>query len=118
MREPRNLRKHTRSTVWDDITAIFSIKDPFGSGKRDVLVIKGAVRDIGAHGMFFISNENIPVGTKADIVIDFDPGQPGKLSIKAQGEIIRSGAGGVGVNFLNINLQRLQECIMERMNRS
>lgn len=118
MREPKNLRKYTRSTVWDDIRAILSMKDPFGSSKRNVLTIEGTVRDIGAHGMFFISDENIPVGTKADIVIDFDPGQPGKLSLKAQGEIVRTGTGGVGVIFLNINLQRLQECIMGRMNRS
>ena len=118
MREPKNLRKHTRSTVWEDITATLSIKDPFGSGKRNVLTIEGTVKDIGAHGMFFTSNENIPVGTKADIVIDFDPGRSGKLSLKAQGEIIRRGDTGVGVNFVNINLQRLQECIMARMNRS
>lgn len=114
----KNKRKNTRSAVWEDITATMEVDDPFDPRGRTKLTVNGRVRDIGAEGMFFLSSENIPVDAKAEIVIDFNPGQPGTWTVAAKGKTVRKVSEGVGVRFTDIDLRKMQRCIMERMNHS
>ncbi len=114
----KNKRKNTRSAVWEDITATLEVDDPFDPRGRTRLTVKGRVKDIGAEGMFFISSENIPVDAKAEIVIDFNPGQPGAWTVAAKGKTVRKAPEGVGIRFSSIDLRKMQRCIMERMNHS
>lgn len=114
----KNKRKNTRSAVWEDITATMEVDDPYDPKGRTRLTVEGKVKDIGAEGMFFISSENIPVDVKAEIVIDFNPGEPGVWTVAAKGKTVRKAPDGVGVRFTSIDLLKMQQCIMARMNYS
>ena len=114
----KNKRKNTRSAVWEDITATIDVSNPFATKGRGKMIIQGSVKDIGAHGMFLVSKDVVPVDAKAEIVIDFNPEQPGKLLLAAEGKTVRKNAEGVAIRFTRIDLRKLQQCIMERMNRS
>ena len=116
MAQQPSRRKNTRSKVWDDIEATISLLDPLSDSGRNVLHVNGKIGDISATGMFFQTAEDIPVPSKAEISIEFDPKRPGNLTLQAIGETVRTSAEGVGVRFTSINLQRLQQCIMSRMN--
>ncbi len=118
MRGVKNKRKNTRSAVWEDITATLDVSDPSATKGRGKMIVKGRVKDIGAQGMFFVSADVVPMDAKADIVIDFNPEQPGNLILAAEGKTIRKDAEGVGIRFTRIDLRRLQQCITARMNRS
>ncbi len=114
----KNKRKNTRSAVWEDITATLQVEDPFDPKGRTKLTVKGRVKDIGAEGMFFISSETVPIDAKADILIDFNPGRPGVSTVAAKGTTVRKAPEGVGIRFSSIDLRKMQQCIMERMNHS
>lgn len=118
MHKKNNMRKSTRSAVWENVAATIDIQDPFETKSKKRVTIKGDVRDLGAEGMFFVSREMIPLEARADILIDFDTSNPGKILLRAAGKVVRMNADGVGIHFTRINLAELQRCITARMNSS
>lgn len=118
MYKQRNMRKSTRSAVWSNTAATIELQDPFEAKLKKKMTIKGDVRDLGAEGMFLVSGEMIPLEARADILIDFDTSNPGKILLRAAGKIVRMNADGVGIRFTRINLAELQRCISMRMNSS
>ncbi|MFW6297663.1 MAG: PilZ domain-containing protein [Desulfosalsimonas sp.] len=114
--DKKGRRVNTRSRVWPDTKATLKVLDPMSPVRR-ILTIKGNVSNLGSTGMFMITNEAVPVPAKAEIVIDFDPSRSESLTIEALGEVVRTAENGVGVRFTTINTERLQECILARMNR-
>jgi hypothetical protein len=118
--EPINYRKVTRSQVWPDTEATIRISEAFGQRSRSILTVKGTVGDLGSSGMFLITPEPVPVPAKADITIDFDPEskKSTNLKITATGETVRATHEGVGIKFISIDLSRLQQCIISKMNQS
>lgn len=114
--DKKNMRKNTRTKVWPDTKATIKVADPM-SPVRKILTVTGNVSDLGAHGLFLITNEAVPVPAKAEIFIDFDPLHPASVAIEALGEVVRSAENGVGIRFTTINVERLQNCILARMNR-
>lgn len=114
----KNKRKNTRSAVWEDITATVHVDDQLSSIKKPKLKVHGRVRDIGAYGMFLVVGERVPVGAKADIMIDFNPRQPGRSTLAAEGKTVRNDPEGIGIRFTRIDLAKLQQCILDRMNTS
>jgi hypothetical protein len=115
-----NNRKVTRSQVWPETEATLVISEAFGQRSRSLLTIKGSVSDLGSSGMFLITPEMVPVPAKADITIDFDPGSKKSTNLKlsATGETVRSTNEGVGIKFTSIDLVRLQQCIISKMNQT
>lgn len=117
MQKPnKNKRTNSRSVVWEGVAATIHVEDPFSAEGRRALIINGEVKDISAEGMFLLSGDVIPIDSKATISIDFNSRKPGRIMLNAEGKIVRRDAQGVGIQFTRINLQRLQQCIMERMN--
>lgn len=116
--DQRLKRQNTRAQVWPDLEATIKVLDPFGSTQRKMLTISGGVGNLGATGMFLTTEEDVPVPAKAEISIDFDPSQHGTLTVSAMGETVRATDEGVGIRFTTIDLRRLQQCIMTRMNKS
>lgn len=114
--DKRGLRKNTRTKVWPDTKATIKVVDPM-SPVRKILTITGNVSDLGGHGLFLITNQPVPVPARAEILIDFDPSHPSSLTTEALGEVVRSAENGVGIRFTSINMERLQNCILARMNR-
>lgn len=110
-----NRRGNTRSQVWADTIATIEVPDPYSPGGRAVLTITGPIGDLGSTGMFLKTEESVPIPAKAEITIDFNPERPMTLYLTARGETVRSDPGGVGIRFTQINIQRLQQCILERM---
>jgi len=81
------------------------------------ITIKGGIRDIGSSGMFFISNETIPVPAVAEITINFDTvSNKPEFILKAYGKTVRAMPNGVGIEFTKIDLTKLQQCIIARIN--
>ncbi|MCF8111716.1 MAG: PilZ domain-containing protein [Desulfobacteraceae bacterium] len=115
-RDKKQKRENTRTKVWPDTRATIKVADPM-SKTRKILTIKGVVGDLGSSGMFLITNETVSVPAKAEIIIDFDPSRPSSIVIEALGEVVRSTQNGLGIRFTSINIDRLQKCILARMNR-
>jgi len=111
-----NKRAYTRSRVWPDTMATVRVKDPYDAG-ASVITIRGIVSDLGGHGMFVKTDEIVPVPSRAEITIDFDPVEPGTICINAMGDVVRSSGDGIGIRFTTIDMQKLQECILKRMQR-
>lgn len=112
----KQARGNTRTRVWEDTKAVIKVVDPY-SKSRKVLSIKGRVADLGAAGMFLVTRESVPVPAEAEISIEFDSARPGSLRIRAQGKTVRTSKDGVGIQFTDIDLNRLQQCILARMDR-
>ncbi len=80
--------------------------------------ITGKVLDIGASGMFVETAETPSNDADVDIEIRFDSSSKSSpLKLRARGKITRVTAEGVGIRFLSIDLARLQECIIKKLNR-
>jgi c-di-GMP-binding flagellar brake protein YcgR len=111
-------RKVKRSQTWPDTMATLRVNDSYSETGRGSIVFKGRVDDLSAGGMFFQTDEAVPVPAKAEIDIDFDPASNGsKLVLKATGETVRAVKNGVGIRFDQIDLAEMQRCIISRMNR-
>ena len=109
-------RENTRTQVWADTSAIVKVADPY-SQSREVLTIRGRVADLGGTGMFLVTGDPVPVPAEAEVLIEFDPARPSALRVQARGQTVRTAKDGVGIRFTEIDLNRLQQCILARMNR-
>lgn len=113
-----NNRKFLRKKVWDDTEATMKVDDPFSSGSRQTITIKGIIGDLSTGGMFLKTQDSVPVSSKAEIIINFDPASSSSdFSLKAHGETVHITENGVGVRFTTIDLEKLQKCIIKRMNK-
>lgn len=110
-----NKRGNTRSRVWPDTLAMVKLKDPYDREGRSVITIRGIVTDLGSQGMFVKTDEFVAVPATAEITIDFNPVRPGTICVHAMGQAVRSADNGIGLKFTTIDVQRLQKCILERM---
>jgi predicted enzyme related to lactoylglutathione lyase len=112
-----NNRKFSRKKVWEDTEATIKVDDPFGGGSRKTMTIKGIVDNLSTGGFFLKTEESVPVSSKAEILINFDPiSNAADLSVKATGEIVHAADNGVGIQFTSINMAELQQCIIKKMN--
>lgn len=113
-----NNRKFSRKKVWQDTEAIIKVNDPFSDGSRKTMTIIGIVDNFSAGGMFLKTDESVPVSSKAEIIINFDPASGSTdLSVKAFGEIVYSVENGVGIKFTSIDMAELQQCVIKKMNK-
>jgi len=111
-------RKTSRKIVWDDTEATIKVDDPFSSGSRQTITIRGNVGNLSTGGMFLKTQEPVPASSKTEILINFDPtSASSNLSVKAYGETVRSVETGVGIRFTTIDITELQQCIIKRMNK-
>lgn len=112
-----NKRNGIRSLVWQDTEATLTVIDSSDLGTRRPISINGIVDNIGSNGMFLKTTDFIPVPSKADIIINFDPNSNSKdYSVIASGETIRVTKNGVGIKFSSIDISELQRCIINKIN--
>jgi hypothetical protein len=118
--QEENYRKVTRSQVWPETEATLKVADSYVKSSRAFITIKGSVSDLGSSGMFLVTPEVVPVPAKAEILIDFDPAskRSSDLKLNATGETVRATNEGVGIRFTSIDLVRLQQCIISKMNQT
>lgn len=111
-------RKNTRSQVWPDTKATIRVREAYGSDTRSHLTVTGIVQNLGSNGLFIETNEMVPVPARADIMIDFAPesNSPG-FKIQATGETVHKSTAGIGLRFISIDLNKLQKCIIAKMNK-
>lgn len=113
-----NKRKTTRSQTWPDTKATIKVEDAYGQGTRSRLTVTGTVQNLGASGFFLQTEEIVPLLAKADIIIDFDSESDSSiLTVRAAGETVHATKGGIGVRFTAIDLNKLQKCIIGKMNK-
>lgn len=113
-----NNRKFSRKKVWEDTEATIKVNDPFSDGSRKTMTIKGIVDNLSTGGMFLRTQESVPVLSRAEITINFDPASDASdLSVKAYGETVHMAENGVGIKFTSIDMAELQQCIINKMNR-
>jgi len=113
-----NKRKNTRSQVWPDTKAILKVTEDYGGGSRSHIKISGTVQNLGSNGFFIETNESVPIPAKTEIIIDFDPeSNSPAFKIQATGKTVHMSKGGVGIRFTAIDLNKLQKCIIAKMNK-
>ncbi len=101
-----NNRESTRKKVWQDTEATIKVNDPFSSGSRKTMTINGIVDNLSTGGMFLKTEESVPVSSKAEIIIKFDPASSSSdLSVKAYGTIVNAAENGVGIKFTSIDMR-------------
>jgi len=111
-------RKNTRSQVWPDTEATIRVRETYGDDSRGHLTIKGIVKNLGSNGLFVETDEAVAVQARAEITIDFDPElKSPAMKIQATGETVHISQGGVGIRFITIDLNKLQKCIIAKMNK-
>ena len=111
-------RRNTRSATWPDTKATIKIVDAYGGSSRSRITVTGVVQNLGASGFFLKTEESLPLLAKADILIDFDSASDASaLTIRAAGETVHAAKGGVGLRFTSIDLNKLQKCIIAKMNK-
>lgn len=110
-------RKTTRSLVWSDIKAKIQVLNLPEVISQFPTVVSGDVINIGSAGMFLKTNVDIPFPAMVQIDILFDANccQNG-LSLTATGKVVRRTNDGLGIEFIQIDLSRLQKCIISRIN--
>jgi len=112
-------RNSTRSHAWPETEATIRLSNSKNAKDTKKTSISGKVLDIGASGMFLETSEIAPENAEADIEIRFDSqSKSSPLKLHARGKITRSAPEGMGIRFLSIDLARLQECIVKKMNRT
>ncbi len=112
-------RNSTRSQVWAETEATVRFLNSMNARDSKARAITGKVLDVGASGMFVETSETPANDADVDIEIRFDPGSKSSpLKLRARGKITRVTDRGMGIRFLSIDLARLQECIVKKMNRS
>lgn len=73
--------------------------------------------DLGSSGMLFLTKDHVPLNTVVAITINFDPSSKSSdLSLSASGKTVRITEGGVGIKFTSIDLNKLQKCIISKLN--
>ncbi len=113
-----NKRRNTRNRVWPDTKATIRVTDGFMVDRGGRITVSGIVGNLGAKGMFLKTFEDVPVPARADITINFDPdSKVADLFLYASGETVHTTGDGVGIKFTSINVAKLQQCIIEKMNR-
>lgn len=113
-----NKRKNTRSQTWPDTKATIKVEEAYGSGSRSRITVTGVVQNLGASGFFLQTEETLPLLAKADILIDFDSAsESSNLTVRAAGETVHMTMRGVGIRFTSIDLNKLQKCIVGKMNK-
>jgi len=115
---PASKRNSTRSQVWPETEAMVQFLNSMNAKDTKGRKITGKVLDIGASGMFVETAETPSNDADVDIEIRFDSSSKSSpLKLRARGKITRVTAEGVGIRFLSIDLARLQECIIKKLNR-
>ncbi len=109
-----NKRFSTRAKVWPDTRAVIKYKDPM-SENGSFSEVSGFIKDLGATGMFLITDEPVPIHTPVEIRIEFDPVKPENICMTAQGETVRRTGNGIGIRFTELDVSKLQQCILKRM---
>lgn len=113
-----NKRRNTRSQVWPDTKATIKVAEAYGGSSRRHITITGTVQNLGAKGFFIETEEIVPVPARTDIVINFDPDSKlPTMAIKATGETVHINKEGIGIRFTSIDLNKLQKCIVAKMNK-
>ncbi len=113
-----NKRKNTRSQAWPDTKATIKVAEAYGGSSRSHIKITGNVQNLGSNGFFIETDDIVPIPARADILIDFDPeSKSSGLTIPATGETVHLSKGGIGIRFITIDLNKLQKCIIAKMNK-
>ncbi len=108
-------RYRTWNTVWPETEAVIKYRDLFDLGSNTFQTFKGNVDNLGSQGMFIKSKFNLPIDTKLEIIVDFNPGGASEVSLNAEGVILRYEREGFAVRFTQIDSQKLGDCIMKKI---
>ncbi len=106
-------RKITRNPVWPGTKARFAYRKP---GELSFKNASAGVINLGSRGMFMETPLWLPSHTELDIQILFQPDKPQGLTVTASGIVVRADNHGLGVQFTDINLKRLGDCIIAMLN--
>lgn len=109
-------RFRSRNKVWPESEYIIKYRDLFSAHSNTIEMIKGNIDNLGSQGMFIKTSVSIPINTKLEIFIDFNPGGVSDISLKAEGVVLRAEQDGLAVRFTKIDTQELGDCIMKKIN--
>lgn len=107
----------TRSNVWENTDATIKVREQIDPKRAGYVTVKGKVENLGSSGMFLITDEVVPVPAPAEIIINFTPNaSASELMLNAAGKTVHISPKGVGIKFTSIDLRKLQNCIIQKIN--
>ncbi len=106
----------SRNKVWPETVAVITYRDATYYRLHINKFFTGKIDNIGSQGMFIITDKNLNINTKLDILIDFNPNKAPEISIKAEGIVLRSGSEGLAIQFTKISTLELGQCIIQKLN--
>lgn len=109
-------RKSTRNKVWPETEVHVTFRDKAALKSNSLVRFKAGVDNLGSSGMFIKTEEHITSGTDVDLKIDFHPGGHPPIFLHAVGKVVRVEKTGFAVAFTQIDVHKLGECIMAKLN--
>lgn len=94
MKTKENLREFTRVTIAVEAEVRFA-------KEGEATVVTGRTKDLSMKGIFILSEEKLPVGSKC--LVSLTPiREPKHFRIEANGRVVRLGEAGMGIEFVEI----------------
>lgn len=102
-------RRTTRANLGNGVAAEVSFPDLTQTARHRVY-IKGRASDIGTGGMFFCTQEFVPMDLNIDIHVFFNADR--SVNFHAIGKAVRRVKSGVGIRFTHVNMEDFNSCVM------
>lgn len=109
-------RKNTRNKVWPETEVHVSFRNKAELKANNLVKFRADVGNLGSSGIFIKTDEHINTGTEVDLKVDFQPGAHPPIFIHATGRVVRIEKSGFAVSFTDIDVKKLGECIMAKLN--
>jgi hypothetical protein len=109
-------RGFSRSKAWDTTEAILIYQDKMETAIRKMEKITAKVDNIGSKGMFLLTSHKVPIGVPVAFKVDFKSDSDIGPSLQGKGTVLRSGEDGIGIQFDEVDVSRLGECIIWMIN--
>ncbi|MBF0226438.1 MAG: PilZ domain-containing protein [Desulfobacterales bacterium] len=84
--------------------------------KYEGRMIRGKVDNLGATGIFILTNEHVPINKEVEIRIIFLPDLAPFLTMTAKGIAVRYSKEGIGFRFSEIDILQLGQCVTTMIN--
>ncbi len=106
----------SRNKVWPETVAVIEYRDSTFSLLHNSKISTVKIDNLSSQGMFIITNNDLGINTKLNIIIDFNPNSVPEISMKVEGVVLRSESEGVAIHFTKINTLELGQCIIQKLN--
>ena len=100
-------RNAARSEIWSDVYAQVKINEQ---------LITGKVKNLGSKGMFLVTDYQLPVSSKINVMLLFKLKSRPDLHLEVNGNVAWHNKEGMGIQFHRMDLDKFRECVLAMVN--